>query len=42
MAISGQIKSTNLTSATTSADYGVAPDRRRLYNFSDIISELAP
>ena len=42
MAINGQIKSTNLTAATTSADYGVAPDRRRLYNFSDRISELAP
>ena len=42
MAISGQIKSTNLTAATTSADYGVAPDRRRLYNFSDRIAELAP
>ena len=42
MAISGQIKSTNLTNATTSADYGVAPDRRRLYNFSDRIAELAP
>jgi hypothetical protein len=42
MAISGQIKSTNLTAATTAADYGVAPDRRRLYNFSDRIAELAP
>ena len=42
MAISGQIKSTNLTQTTTAADYGVAPDRRRLYNFSDRIAELAP
>lgn len=42
MAISGQIKSTNLTQPTTAADYGVAPDRRRLYNFSDRIAELAP
>ena len=42
MAISGQIKQTDLTAATTSADYGVAPDRRRLYNFSDRIAELAP
>ena len=42
MAISGQIKQTDLSNATTSADYGVAPDRRRLYNFSDRIAELAP
>ena len=42
MAISGQIKASNLTAAATSADYGVAPDRRRLYNFSDRIAELAP
>ena len=42
MAISGQIKQTDLTAATTAADYGVAPDRRRLYNFSDRIAELAP
>ena len=41
MAISGQIKQTDLTAATTSADYGVAPDRRRLYNFSDRIAECA-
>ena len=39
---SGQLKATNLTSSTTSADYGVAPDQRRLYNFSDRIAELAP
>ena len=39
---SGQLKSTNLTAATTAADYGVAPDQRRLYNFSDRIAELAP
>ena len=39
---SGQLKSTNLTAATTAADYGVAPDQRRLYNFSDKIAELAP
>lgn len=39
---SGQLKATNLTSSTTAADYGVAPDQRRLYNFSDRIAELAP
>ena len=39
---SGQLKSTNLTVATSAADYGVAPDQRRLYNFSDRIAELAP
>jgi len=39
---SGQMKASNLTSAATSADYGQAPDQRRLYNFSDRIAELAP
>ena len=39
---SGQLKSTNLTVATNAADYGVAPDQRRKYNFSDRIAELAP
>jgi len=45
MAISGQIKQTDLIAGTLSADnppYSSAPDRRRLYNFSDRIAELAP
>ena len=39
---SGQLKASNLTSAATSADYGQAPDQRRIYNFSDRVAELAP
>ena len=39
---SGQMKASNLTSAATSADYGQAPDQRRIYNFSDRVAELAP
>jgi hypothetical protein len=43
MALSANaIKTTSLTQTTTAADYGVAPDKRRLYNFSDRIAELAP
>ena len=39
---SGQLKASNLTSAATSADYGQAPDQRRIYNFSDRVAALAP
>ena len=42
---SGQLKASNLTAATTATGVsgtGVAPDQRRLFNFSDRIAELAP
>ena len=42
---SGQLKASNLTASTTAtgaAGTGVAPDQRRLFNFSDRIAELAP
>ena len=42
---SGQMKAQNLSAATTStgvSNTGVAPDQRRLFNFSDRIAELAP
>lgn len=42
---SGQLKASNLTAATTAtgaSGTGVAPDQRRLFNFSDRIAELAP
>ena len=39
---SGSLKATNLTAAATSADYGQAPDQRRLYDFSDRVAELSP
>ena len=38
----GQVKSSNVTAAATSADVGTAPDQRRLYDFSDRIAELSP
>ena len=38
----GQLKSSNITAAATSADVGTAPDQRRLYDFSDRVAELAP
>ena len=34
--------SSNITAAATSAGVGQAPDRRRLYDFSDRVAELAP
>ena len=42
---SGQLKASNLTASTTAtgaSGTGVAPDQRRLFNFSDRIAELAP
>ena len=42
---SGQLKASNLTAsntATGASGTGVAPDQRRLFNFSDRIAELAP
>ena len=42
---SGQLKASNLTASTTAtgaSGTGVAPDQRRLFNFSDKIAELAP
>jgi len=38
----GQLKSSNVTAAATSAGVGTAPDQRRLYDFSDRVAELAP
>tara|TARA_A100001011_G_scaffold374963_1_gene435987 strand:- start:316 stop:1701 length:1386 start_codon:yes stop_codon:yes gene_type:complete len=38
----GQLKSSNITAAATSADVGQAPDQRRLYDFSDRVAELSP
>jgi len=38
----GNKLSSNITASTTSAGVGQAPDRRRLYDFSDKVSELAP
>ena len=38
----GQLKATNITAAATSADYGQAPDQRRLYDFGDRVAELSP
>ncbi len=38
----GQLKSSNMTAAATSADVGTAPDQRRLYDFSDRVAELSP
>ena len=38
----GQLKSSNVTAAATSADVGTAPDQRRLYDFSDRVAELSP
>ena len=43
MSITNGIKlSSDITAATTSAGVGQAPDRRRLYDFSDRVAELAP
>ena len=38
----GQLKTSNVTAAATSADVGTAPDQRRLYDFSDRVAELTP
>ena len=38
----GQLKASNITAAATSADIGQAPDQRKLYDFSDRVSELSP
>ena len=43
MSVTKGIKlSSNITAAATSAGVGQAPDRRRLYDFSDRVAELAP
>ena len=43
MAVTQGVKSSyDITAATTSAGVGQAPDRRRLYDFSDRVAELAP
>lgn len=43
MAITNGVKlSSDITAAATSAGVGQAPDRRRLYDFSDRVAELAP
>ena len=43
MAITNGVKlSSDVTAAATSAGVGQAPDRRRLYDFSDRVAELAP
>jgi hypothetical protein len=39
---SGILKASNITAAATSADYGQAPDQRKLYDFSDRVAELTP
>ena len=38
----GQLKTSNITAAATSADVGQAPDQRRLYDFGDRVADLAP
>ena len=38
----GQLKASQITGAATSADYGQAPDQRKLYDFSDRVAELMP
>ena len=43
MAVTCGVKSSyDITAAATSAGVGQAPDRRRLYDFSDRVAELAP
>jgi hypothetical protein len=43
MAVTSGVKSSyDITAAATSAGVGQAPDRRRLYDFSDRVAELAP
>ena len=43
MSVTAGIKSSyDITAAATSAGVGQAPDRRRLYDFSDRVAELAP
>ena len=39
---SGSLESYDVTAATTSAGTGQAPDRRRLYDFSNMVKELTP
>ena len=38
----GQLKSSQITAASTAAGYGQAPDQRKLYDFSDRVAELMP
>ena len=38
----GMLKASDITASTTSAGYGVAPDQRKLYDFSDRVAELTP
>ena len=38
----GQLKASSITAVASSADYGQAPDQRKLYDFSDRVAELAP
>ena len=43
MAVTSGVKSSyDITAAATTAGVGQAPDRRRLYDFSDRVAELAP
>ena len=43
MSVTKGIKlSSNVTAAATDAGIGQQPDRRRLYDFSDRVAELAP
>jgi len=43
MAVTSGVKSSyDITAAATTAGIGQAPDRRRLYDFSDRVAELAP
>ena len=43
MAVTSGVKSSyDITAAATTAGIGQAPDRRRLYDFSDKVAELAP
>lgn len=39
---SGTLYSSDITASTTSAGVGVAPDQRRLYDFSNRVAELSP
>ncbi len=38
----GQLKSSDITAAATTAGVGQAPDQRRLYDFGDRVAELSP
>ena len=39
---SGILKASDITSTTSAAGYGQAPDQRKLYDFSDRVAELTP